>query len=197
VALADRLAVHGHGTDLAAHGHLAPVPVAGKRRRRRRPRRGKRAAAASQSGILPRPGVRAKCCGCTEAFQASRAGSIPVARFTSHGEWRSLVAHPAGGRAVAGSNPVSPTPKSPACAGFFGSGIRSNQADRCTVWIWYTLDFRPSRPVNAAGLAAAQHSVVEFESARDFQAPPRPRSRRRPSATPWSARATSHERRSP
>src|SRR6202012_1688336 len=26
----------------------------------------------------------------------------------SHGEWRSLVAHPAGGRAVAGSNPVSP-----------------------------------------------------------------------------------------
>src|ERR1700722_599253 len=25
-----------------------------------------------------------------------------------HGEWRSLVAHPAGGRAVAGSNPVSP-----------------------------------------------------------------------------------------
>jgi hypothetical protein len=27
----------------------------------------------------------------------------------SHGEWRSLVAHPAGGRAVAGSNPVSPT----------------------------------------------------------------------------------------
>ena len=29
-----------------------------------------------------------------------------------HGEWRSLVAHPAGGRAVAGSNPVSPTIKS-------------------------------------------------------------------------------------
>src|SRR5438105_4237906 len=27
----------------------------------------------------------------------------------NHGEWRSLVAHPAGGRAVAGSNPVSPT----------------------------------------------------------------------------------------
>src|SRR4051795_2887616 len=52
---------------------------------------------------------RAKCCGCTEAFQASRAGSIPVARLrTGHGEWRSLVAHPAGGRAVAGSNPVSP-----------------------------------------------------------------------------------------
>ena len=28
-----------------------------------------------------------------------------------HGEWRSLVAHPAGGRAVAGSNPVSPIRK--------------------------------------------------------------------------------------
>ena len=25
--------------------------------------------------------LRAKCCGCTEAFQASRAGSIPVARL--------------------------------------------------------------------------------------------------------------------
>lgn len=32
-----------------------------------------------------------------------------------HGEWRSLVAHPAGGRAVAGSNPVSPT-KAHKCA---------------------------------------------------------------------------------
>ncbi len=29
------------------------------------------------------------------------------------GEWRSLVAHPAGGRAVAGSNPVSPTRRKP------------------------------------------------------------------------------------
>jgi hypothetical protein len=57
----------------------------------------------------PKLGLRAKCCGCTEAFQASRAGSIPVARSGRHGEWRSLVAHPAGGRAVAGSNPVSPT----------------------------------------------------------------------------------------
>jgi hypothetical protein len=56
--------------------------------------------------------MRAKCCGCTEAFQASRAGSIPVARLFSHGEWRSLVAHPAGGRAVAGSNPVSPITRS-------------------------------------------------------------------------------------
>jgi hypothetical protein len=30
-----------------------------------------------------------------------------------HGEWRSLVAHPAGGRAVAGSNPVSPIHEQP------------------------------------------------------------------------------------
>jgi hypothetical protein len=30
-----------------------------------------------------------------------------------HGEWRSLVAHSAGGRAVAGSNPVSPIIASP------------------------------------------------------------------------------------
>src|SRR5215218_1038272 len=61
-------------------------------------------------GLSSARSLRAKCCGCTEAFQASRAGSIPVARLRdSHGEWRSLVAHPAGGRAVAGSNPVSPT----------------------------------------------------------------------------------------
>ena len=31
-----------------------------------------------------------------------------VESLLTHGEWRSLVAHPAGGRAVAGSNPVSP-----------------------------------------------------------------------------------------
>src|SRR5436305_769299 len=60
--------------------------------------------------------------GCTRAFQALGTGSTPVARSQEpspgrapggveshdHGEWRSLVAHPAGGRAVAGSNPVSP-----------------------------------------------------------------------------------------
>ena len=40
---------------------------------------------------------------------------------THHGEWRSLVAHPAGGRAVAGSNPVSPIRESPAFdEAFFG-----------------------------------------------------------------------------
>ncbi len=33
---------------------------------------------------------------------------FPSPACTGHGEWRSLVAHPAGGRAVAGSNPVSP-----------------------------------------------------------------------------------------
>src|SRR4051794_38666343 len=36
----------------------------------------------------------------------------PLASAT-HGEWRSLVAHPAGGRKVAGSNPVSPTQEAP------------------------------------------------------------------------------------
>ncbi|MEA2207532.1 MAG: hypothetical protein QOF54_9 [Solirubrobacteraceae bacterium] len=40
---------------------------------------------------------------------------------TGHGEWRSLVAHPAGGRAVAGSNPVSPIRK-PLQKGNFGCG---------------------------------------------------------------------------
>jgi hypothetical protein len=37
---------------------------------------------------------------------------------SSHGEWRSLVAHPAGGRAVAGSNPVSPMSEKPENSGF-------------------------------------------------------------------------------
>ena len=54
-----------------------------------------------------RLGMRAKCCGCTEAFQL--LGRFDSRRpLAGHGEWRSLVAHPAGGRAVAGSNPVSP-----------------------------------------------------------------------------------------
>ena len=38
---------------------------------------------------------------------ALRPDGTPV-HSRPHGEWRSLVAHPAGGRAVAGSNPVSP-----------------------------------------------------------------------------------------
>jgi hypothetical protein len=36
-------------------------------------------------------------------------GRVQFPSPACHGEWRSLVAHPAGGRAVAGSNPVSPT----------------------------------------------------------------------------------------
>src|SRR4051794_35348344 len=37
-----------------------------------------------------------------------RARTEDAYTHRGHGEWRSLVAHPAGGRAVAGSNPVSP-----------------------------------------------------------------------------------------
>src|SRR5829696_1926975 len=39
---------------------------------------------------------------------------------TINGEWRSLVAHPAGGRAAAGSNPVSPTTRKARKRGPFG-----------------------------------------------------------------------------
>ena len=54
------------------------------RRGRCRPRSGK-VRGRLRSGRLRKTavgwvGLRAKCCGCTEAFQASRAGSIPVAR---------------------------------------------------------------------------------------------------------------------
>jgi hypothetical protein len=114
------------GADRALGDRLAPVVVAHPA-----PHAGARfattarAARTKQARPAPTPaillaGVRAKCCGCTKAFQAFRAGSIPVARFKhGHGEWRSLVAHPAGGRAVAGSNPVSPTrAKAPLCRHF-------------------------------------------------------------------------------
>ena len=93
---------------------VGPVAAAGDRRRRRHgPDRGAARPHRPHDLRYPWSGLRAKCCGCTEAFQASRAGSIPVARSGCHGEWRSLVAHPAGGRAVAGSNPVSPTRAGP------------------------------------------------------------------------------------
>ena len=101
---------------------VATAALAGTRARSRRrivARSPRLIVAADPRGYDPRGPLRAKCCGCTEAFQASRAGSIPVARLRdSHGEWRSLVAHPAGGRAVAGSNPVSPTRKSPGNGAF-------------------------------------------------------------------------------
>jgi hypothetical protein len=42
------------------------------------------------------------------ALRPDGRGGRPSLESTYHGEWRSLVAHPAGGRAVAGSNPVSP-----------------------------------------------------------------------------------------
>src|SRR4051794_38593912 len=83
-----------------------------------RGRRGGAASGATLEWLLP--SLRAKCCGCTGPFQGLRAGSIPVARSAKHhGEWRSLVAHPAGGRAVAGSNPVSPITESPGDPGAF------------------------------------------------------------------------------
>jgi hypothetical protein len=47
--------------------------------------------------------------------------SLPMRQnANSHGEWRSLVAHSAGGRAVAGSNPVSPISESPLGKRVFG-----------------------------------------------------------------------------
>jgi hypothetical protein len=46
--------------------------------------------------------LRAKCCGCTKAFQAFRAGSIPVARFSEP------ASSPSPGSAVAGHPSVPP-----------------------------------------------------------------------------------------
>ncbi|MEA2211944.1 MAG: hypothetical protein QOF83_1892 [Solirubrobacteraceae bacterium] len=63
----------------------------------------------SRNGFDPRRpllGTRSSAAGASLRVAPARtAGRLSSA---DHGEWRSLVAHPAGGRAVAGSNPVSP-----------------------------------------------------------------------------------------
>ena len=80
----------------------------------------KRGPAGLRAPRLSSVAARAWCNGCTRAFQALSTGSIPVARSSGEprswrrlrpvpGAWRSLVAHSAGGRKVAGSNPVAPT----------------------------------------------------------------------------------------
>src|SRR3954462_2513954 len=74
-----------------------PLSVALRRGERRGPRGGAAAVA-----LLARFQVVYR----ERAFAFVAHGS--VVDSTDHGEWRSLVAHPAGGRAVAGSNPVSP-----------------------------------------------------------------------------------------
>ena len=61
-----------HATTGAARGHRPAWRTSRARCRARRVGRMER-------------GLRAKCCGCTEAFQASRAGSIPVARLNATG----------------------------------------------------------------------------------------------------------------
>ena len=80
---------------------------------------------AARSSRCSRATPRNECAGLSSARACGR--SVVVAqkpskllgrvRFPSpactYGEWRSLVAHPAGGRAVAGSNPVSPTEREP------------------------------------------------------------------------------------
>ena len=90
---------------------VRPVAAAdaGRRRRARsRPRSGAPASA--------RVTLRYASSACGRSVVAAQKPSkllgrvrFPSPALDSHGEWRSLVAHPAGGRAVAGSNPVSPT----------------------------------------------------------------------------------------
>ena len=55
----------------------------------------------------------------------------PGLSSADHGEWRSLVAHPAGGRAAAGSNPVSPIKESLLARSFsFGYASATTSAPR-------------------------------------------------------------------
>ena len=93
----------------------------------------------------------------------------PALKSKTHGEWRSLVAHPAGGRAVAGSNPVSPTQKRPADAGLFASmsagrtfGLGSNLVPVAAV----SADVAPagrSGPTRSGGPGVARAVVVELD----------------------------------
>ena len=93
--------------------------------------------------------------------RGSSVSSGSVESDRGHGEWRSLVAHPAGGRAVAGSNPVSPTKKIPAkmfllqacgkvgvrgriLSVFYFSGL---EAWFCARGRQRCRRFRPSRPI--------------------------------------------------
>src|SRR3954466_1718178 len=74
----------------------------------------------------PEPGGRSVVAG-PETFKLVGRVRFPSPALNIYGEWRSLVAHPAGGRAVAGSNPVSPTRESPDELGAFRfSELRSS-----------------------------------------------------------------------
>src|ERR1019366_2348296 len=66
----------------SGRGRLRTLPPTA----RCRPRSAGRPAEPGRPGYHRRY-LRAKCCGCTEAFQASRAGSIPVARSADGSHW--------------------------------------------------------------------------------------------------------------
>ena len=134
---------------------------------------------ASRSGTKEVPDRGQDVSSCTGAGDAWDGGDAPQTHLVTQNS--------AGGRAVAGSNPVSPIAKSPAYAGLFGSCATSSQVDPVLFgsgirWISPRL-----RPVNA-GLAAAQPRSSSSKPAHDVQPLPRPRPRG-PSAAPWSALA--------
>jgi hypothetical protein len=67
----------------------------------------------------------------------SRRRRRPGAMIDRHGEWRSLVAHPAGGRAAAGSNPVSPMQEVPANCHFRELSGGGNFAQRAPLGLHF------------------------------------------------------------
>ena len=165
-------------------------------------RRYTRPASPSPSAVGLATSWRAKCCGCTEAFQASRAGSIPVARSVrrSHGEWRSLVAHPAGGRAVAGSNPVSPMQRKPRVRGPFvllggesldAAGIRRGTNSLRTGWTLRIAGVSARRRTGATSPATGSREFALDDPAhaarRRGQGSSRHPRRRCRRPAPWSA----------
>ena len=96
----------------------------------------------------------------------------------SHGEWRSLVAHPAGGRAVAGSNPVSPIlTKGPHLRAISnGSALTQPATARAKIPLFWA----------RAGRSLVRPDGGEHRQRPAFEAP----TRRSPQASPKGARGT-------
>lgn len=66
-------------------------------------------------------------------------GFVWIGSAKHHGEWRSLVAHPAGGRAVAGSNPVSPIRRKPCKYATIAFRDRRSQGTKCSICVLFAV----------------------------------------------------------
>src|SRR3954470_5953242 len=101
---------------------------------------------------------------------------FPSPALDIYGEWRSLVAHPAGGRAVAGSNPVSPTytrasRSSASCPRFPPREGEGGPRGRCRARVARARGAR--RPGEVSGAVRAERSAGDRAAGADPDAGPR------------------------